>query len=293
MKLRAYHQSDIPELTSLVNDALRGSYEFIPRAEKDVQERLAGASCILLATDDEDRIAGFAYLRQDWYGETLTFSVRPGANQEEVADLLLPIIEPQNKTGIVSTSMEPHNHARLALFTARGYIRESSLYQLIAHLDHPLPLPQVPASYDVRSLRPDEEDALIELANAAYQGERLRPGILARWKEGDPTFDSDLVQVAEYEGQLTALVAARSDRAYNEHYCGRRGYLGPAGTLPTHRGHNLSKSLTARAMNLLRERGLGTACLHTWDKNPSALAVARSLGFSIAHELIILAKTLA
>jgi GNAT superfamily N-acetyltransferase len=291
MNLRQYHESDIPELTSLVNEAQRGSYEFIPRTERDVEERLAGASCVLLATAEEDRIAGFAYLRQDWYGETLTLSVRVDGSQDEIADLLLPIIEPQNKTGTVSTSIEPHNQARLALFTAKGYTRESSLYQLIAQLDHPLPLPLVPAGYNVRSLRPDEEEAFIRLANASYQGERLRPGILARWKEGDPTFDSDLVQVAEYEGQLTALVAARSDLAYNEHYGGRRGYLGPAGTLPTHRGHNLSKALTARALNLLRERGLGTACLHTWDKNPSALAVARSLGFSIAHELIILAKT--
>ncbi|MFU8795820.1 MAG: GNAT family N-acetyltransferase [Dehalococcoidia bacterium] len=291
MRIRPYHESDIAELTDLVNEAQRESYEFIARTERDVQERLSGASCVLLAIDEEDSIAGLAYLRQDWYGETLTLSVRWGRSQDEIADLLLPIIEPQNKTGVVSTSIEPQNQARLALFTSRGYTRESSLYQLIARLDHPLAPPQVAAGYVVRSLSPDEEEAFIRLANASYEGERLRPGILARWKEGDPTFDSDLIQVAEYEGQLVALVAARSDLAYNRHYGGRRGYLGPAGTLPTHRGNNLSKALTARAMNLLRERGMQTACLHTWDKNPSALAVATSLGFRVEHEFIILHKT--
>ena len=290
MKLRPYGESDIPELTELVNEALRGSHEFIPRTERDIQERLAGASCILLAADEDDRIAGLAYLRQDWYGETLTLSVRSGRSQDEVADLLVPIIEPQNKTGIVTTSIESQNQARLALFAARGYTRESSLYQLVAPLEHPLALPQVAAGYVVRSLRPDEEEAFIRLANASYQGERLRPGILARWKEGDPTFDSDLIQVAECEGQLVALVAARSDSAYNRLYGGRRGYLGPAGTMPAHRGNNLSKALTARAMNLLRERGMQTACLHTWDKNPSALAVATSLGFRVNHEFIVLHK---
>jgi len=217
MNLRQYRESDIPELTDLVNEAQQGSSEFIPRTEKDVQERLAGASCVLLATDDDDSIAGFAYLRQDWYAETVTLSVRPGHSQDEIADLLLPIIEPQNKTGVVSTSIEPQNQSRLNLFAARGYARESSLYRLIAPLDRPLAVPQVAAGYVVRSLRADEEEAFIKLANAAYQGERLRPGILARWKEGDATFDTDLIQVAEYEGELVALVVAKSDLMYNMH----------------------------------------------------------------------------
>ncbi len=290
MNPRQYRESDIPELTNLVNEAQRGSSEFIPRNEKDVQERLAGASCVLLAEDEQGAIAGFAYLRQDWYAETVTLSVRPGHSQDEIADLLLPIIEPQNKTGVVSTSIEPQNQSRLNLFAARGYAIESSLYRLIAPLDRPLAVPQVATGYVVRSLRADEEEAFIKLANAAYQGERLRPGVLARWKEGDPTFDSNLIQVAEYEGELVSLVVAKSDLMYNKHYNARRGYLGPAGTLPTHRGNNLSKALTARAMNLLRERGMDTACLHTWDKNPSAMAVATSLGFRVDHELIILAK---
>lgn len=291
MKIRPYRETDIPEITGLVNDVLRGSHEFIPRAEEEMRERLAGASCVLLARDEEEHIAGLAYLRQDWYGETLTLSILPGCNQDEIAGLLLPIIEPQNKTGTVSTGADPGDQATLALFNSRGYTRESSLCQLIARLDYPRALPQVGAGYIVRSLRPDEEDELVRLANAAYQGERLRPGILARWKEGDPAFDADMVQVAEYDGQLVALVAARSDGAFNRHYHAKRGYLGPAGTLPAHQGNNLSKALTARAMNVLRERGMQTACLHTWDRNSPAVAVAISLGFRVEHEFLILQRT--
>lgn len=287
MKIRPYRETDIPELTGLINEALRGSHEFIPRREEDIQERLAGASCVLLATDEEEHIAGLAYLRQDWYGETLALNIRPGYSQDEIAGLLLPIIEPQNKTGTVNTGIELEDRARLALFNARGYTRESSLCQLIARLDYPRALPEVADGYIVRSLRPDEEEAFIALANAAYQGERLRPGILARWKEGDPEFDSDLIQVAEYEGHLVALVAARSDGAFNTQYHARRGYLGPAGTLWAHRGRNLSKALTARAMNMLSDRGMETACLHTWDRNISAMAIARSLGFRVEHEFVI------
>lgn len=292
MKLRSHCESDIPELVSLLNEADRGSYEFIPYTEETVRAELTRASTVLLATDEQDRIVGLAYLRQDWYGETVTLCAQPGPEQEEIGDLLLPVIEPDNKTGSVSTSIDPMDQERLAFFSARGYRTESSLYQMTAELDRSQPVPQVPEGYLIRSLKPNEEDALIRLANAAYRGERLRPGILDKWRAQDPNFSIDWVQVTEYEGELVAVVAARSDREYNEHYHANRGYLGPAATLPAHRGKDLSKALTARAMNFLRERGMQTVCLYTWEGNPPALGVTKDLGIRLGHEWKIVRKTL-
>ncbi|TET50852.1 MAG: GNAT family N-acetyltransferase, partial [Dehalococcoidia bacterium] len=284
MQLRPYRESDIPELVSLLNEAERGSYEFIPYTEEDVRVRLTGASCVLLAEDEQRQMVGLAYLRQDWYGETVSFYVRPGSSREEVADLLLPVIEPENKTGSLSTGIDSLDQDRLAFFTARGYGEEGSLYQMVAQLDHLRPLPQLAEGYLMRSLKPHEEETLIRLANAAYEGERLRPGILDRWKKEDPAFGTDWIQVAEYEGELVALVVARSEREYNEHYHASRGYLGPAGTLPAHRGKDLVKALTARAMNFLHERAMQTVCLQTWHGNLPALAVIKALGFRLDHE---------
>jgi len=291
MKLREYRESDLPQLVSLQNEADRNSYEFIPYDEEDIRARLTGASTALVATDVKDQIVGLAYLRQDWYGETVTIPVRPGPNENHIRDLLLPAIEPLNKTGTISTSIDNADQNRLAYFTARGYAPESALYQMIADLDRPPPPQHLPEGYLLRSLRPDEEEALIRLANAAYHGDRLRPGILDRWKKEDPDFEVEWVQVAEYEGKLVALVAARSDRDYNEHYNARRGYLGPAGTLPAHRGKDLSKALTARAMSFLRERDMQTACLHTWAGNPPAVKLTKDLGFRLDHEWKIMHKS--
>jgi len=292
MKLRPYCENNVPEIVSLLNEAYRESYEFIPNTEETVRARLAGASSVLLTADEQDRIVGLAYLRQDWYGETVTLCARPGPKKDEIGDLLLARIEPENKTGDVSTSIDTMDGERFTFFAARGYEPESSLYQMLADLERSLPLPPPPDGYVIRSLRPDEEEALIRLANTAYEGERLRPGILARWSAEDPIFGVDLVHVAEYGGELVALVAGRSDRDYNQYYHARRGYLGPAATLSAHRGRGLSKVLTAQAMHSLRERAMRTVCLHTWEGNRPAVKLTEDLGFRVGHAYRILHKTL-
>ena len=291
MNLRPYCDNDIAEIVNLLNEANATSYEFIPGTEEGVQARLTGASSVLLATDERDQLLGLAYLRQDWYGETITLAVRPGPVKDDIPDILLAAIEPQNKTGDVSTSIDAADNQRLSFFAARGYEPESSLYQLVANLDKLPPVPAPPSDYIIRSLRSGEEEALIRLANSAYDGERLRSGILARWSADDPVFDLDLVAVAEHRGDLVALVAGRSDRDYNQYYQSHRGYLGPAGTLPQHRSKGLGKILTARAMQVLHERGMQAVCLHTWGGNRPALNLTRDLGFRVGHEYKILHKT--
>jgi GNAT superfamily N-acetyltransferase len=291
MKLRPYCDNDIAEIVSLLNEANGSSYEFIPGTEEGVRARLTGASSVLLATDEQHRVLGLAYLRQDWYGETITLAVRAGLVKDDIASLLLAAIEPQNKTGDVSTSVDSSDSERFSFFATRGYQPESTLYQLLAELEELPPVPAPPSDYIIRSLRADEEEALIRLANTAYDGERLRPGILARWSADDPVFDLDLVAVAEHKCELVALVAGRSDRDYNQYYHAHRGYLGPAGTLPEHRGKGLGKILTARAMQVLRERGMQAVCLHTWGGNRPALNLTRDLGFRVGHEYRILHKT--
>jgi ribosomal protein S18 acetylase RimI-like enzyme len=87
-----------------------------------------------------------------------------------------------------------------------------------------------------------------------------------------------------------AAVVARSDREYNEYFHANRGYLGPAATLPGYRAKGLSQTLTAQAMNFLRERGMRTVCLHTWERNQPAVRLTKNLGFRVVHEWRILAK---
>ncbi len=290
MKLQAYHKKVLPEVLSLLNETEAGSHEFIPYGEESLQAELKRASSVLLAADDQDRIIGLAYLSQQWYGETVTLHVGPGPGQWEAGDLLISGLEPQNQTHELSTSVEAFDHERLAFFLEKGYCSNSSLYQMTADLDHRRSRPHLPADCTIDSLRTDEEEAFIQVANTAYTAERLRPGILAQWQAQDPDFSTAWVQVARCYGQLVATVVARSDREYNQYFQANRGYLGPAATLPSYRGKGLSQALTARAMDFLRERGMGTVCLYTWEGNHPAVRLTTNLGFRVAHEWKILSK---
>jgi ribosomal protein S18 acetylase RimI-like enzyme len=290
MRLQPYRQKVLPKVLSLLNEAEAGSHEFIPYGEESLRAELKGASSVLLATDDQDRITGFAYMGQQWYGETVTLHVRPGPKQWEAGDLLLSALEPRHQTDELSTLAETFDHERLAFFLERGYGSDSSLYQMTADLDRRRRGRRLPAGCTIGSLKNDEEEALIQLANAAYAGERLRPGILAQWQAQDPDFSTDWVQIARCDGQLVASVVARSDREYNEYFHANRGYLGPAATLPGYRGKGLSQALTVRAMNFLRERGMRTVCLYTWEGNQSAVRLTTNLGFRVAHQWKIFSK---
>jgi GNAT superfamily N-acetyltransferase len=290
MKLQPYRETILPEVVSLANEAEAGTYEFIPYSEEGLQAELKEASSVLLSTDDQGRVAGLAHLSRQWFGETFTLYFRPGPGQWEVADLLLAALEPRTQTDELSTSVEPSDRERLDFFLGRGYRTGSSLYQMTANLDRRRRLPRLRAGCIIDGLKADEEEALIRLANTAYAGERLRPGILARWQAQDPGFSADWVKVVRCDGNLVAAVAARSDREYNEYYRANRGYLGPAATLPDYRGKGLSQALTARAMNFLRERGMPSVCLYTWEGNKPAVKLTTNLGFRVAHEWKILGK---
>ena len=72
----------------------------------------------------------------------------------------------------------------------------------------------------------------------------------------------------------------------------KRGYLGPAATLPEFRNKHLASALTARAMNFLFEKGMDSVRLGTSEQNVSSIALLRSLGFQVDIVRKILRKNL-
>lgn len=294
MRLRRYQEADLPRLVSLLNEAYQGRrHEFIPYTEARLKEELQEAVSILLAVGEHDEPLGMALLRREWYGEEIEVCVRPGPQQIESEAQLLEVIEREAVGDQVTLVIDAEDWERIAAFPSRGYEIDGGLYQLIAELKGLRPLPLVPQSYLLRTLQPDEEDALIEVVNTAYRSsDRLRPGVLSKWRLEDPNFSEEWVQVAEYEGQIVAAVVARSDREFNEHYHAIRGYLGPAATLPAHAGKGLGKALTAQAMNFLFEQGMEAVSLFILEDNVAALSVVKSLGFHIGHHWKFLCKTL-
>lgn len=287
--VRRYRETDLPQLVDLLNRACRDDHEFVPKSEGVFAEELGGADAILVAVGPSGQILGMCLLRRAWYGEELELHALSSSVRREVEERLMAEIEPQSHTGELTALVDAGDEERSRFFSARGYRRESHFYQMIAELS-PSRTPSAPEGYLLRSLRPDEECAFVRMVNEAYSGERLDAGVLAGWKAEDPVFDEGCVHVAEKENRLVAAVVARSDWEYNAHYGAKRGYLGPAATLPAHRGVGLGRALTAQAMVVLGQRGMRTACLYTWQGNAAALRLTRHLGFRIGHEWAILRK---
>ncbi|MEM3090511.1 MAG: GNAT family N-acetyltransferase, partial [Candidatus Bathyarchaeia archaeon] len=135
----------------------------------------------------------------------------------------------------------------------------------------------------IRSLKLSEEKVLVETVNIGYGWERLREGFIAEWKAEHPPFDESWVHVAEIDGKIVSAVASRPDTKYNNYFKAKRGYLGPAVTLPEYRGRNLASALTRRAMNFLYEKGMDSVALHTAENNKPSVALLKNLGFEVRY----------
>jgi len=72
----------------------------------------------------------------------------------------------------------------------------------------------------------------------------------------------------------------------------KRGYLGPAATLPEFRNKHLASALTAKAMNFLFEKGMDSVRLGTSEQNISSITLLRNLGFQVDIVRKILRKEL-
>lgn len=128
--------------------------------------------------------------------------------------------------------------------------------------------------------------------NAGFGWERLKMGIIQEWKDDCPPFTEEWVHVAESINKLVSVVASRPDANYNKNFKGKRGYLGPAATLPEFRGKKLASILTLRAMNLLFEKGLDCVALYTAEQNVASTTLLKKLGFEIGHHWKFMRKNL-
>jgi ribosomal protein S18 acetylase RimI-like enzyme len=154
------------------------------------------------------------------------------------------------------------------------------------------PIPQVAEGTKLRSLRPDEEKELVAVTNTGFGWQRLEPGDLETWKSEDPPFSEDWVQVAEVDETIVSAVVAKPDTDCIKYLHLKRGYLGPAATLPEFRNKHLASALTARSMNFLFEKGMDSVRLGTSEQNVSSIALLHTLGFQVDIVRKILRKKL-
>ena len=96
--------------------------------------------------------------------------------------------------------------------------------------------------------------------------------------------------MAESEGRILSVVVAWPAVKFNQFFGAKRGYLGPAATVPEYRSKSLASALTVRAMNFLCEKGMNTVVLHTSEQNVPSVTLLKKIGFEVGHHIKFLRK---
>jgi len=293
IQISEFANKHIPIIIRLLNEEYSNSYDFIPFNEERIRSQIRRRDLkILVAEENGDALGLVATYAEERSEENIFWlAARKGQNQGTIENMLVNEIEKNVKGDTISTTIDDGS-PRIRDWTKRGYTLELGFLRMFAKLDGAKPIPKVSEGIKIRSLRLNEEEKLVAVVNTGFGWQRLESGILENWKSEDPPFNENWVQVAEFNDRILSAVVARPDTDYIKYLHLQRGYLGPAVTLPEFRNKHLASALTARAMNLLFEKGMNSVRLGTSEQNTSSITLLRSLGFQVGIVRKIMRKNL-
>ncbi|MGC8895676.1 MAG: GNAT family N-acetyltransferase [Candidatus Bathyarchaeia archaeon] len=293
IRIRCFDGKDLSILVKLLNEKYADSYEFVPYTVDGLLSQIKEDNLKVLVAEENGEVLGSAAYHEGHWGEEMEWlAVSKIPKQKLVKDALVSEVEKQVKSEAVFTAVDAESQ-EIKEWVERGYKAEGGLYHMIARLEGLKPLPKIPEGTILRSLKPDEEEKFVETVNAGFGHERVTMGSIARWKSEFPPFNEEWIHVAEFDNKIVSVVVSRLDAEYNKFFNGKRGYLGPAATLPEHRGKNLASALTCRAMNFLHEKGMDSVALYTSEGNIPSITLLQRLGFKVGHHWTFMHKKLA
>jgi ribosomal protein S18 acetylase RimI-like enzyme len=283
IRIRSFDEKDLPKIVNLLNQAYQGTYEFTPYSENQLRSWIQRGNAKVLVAERQGEVLGTASYRESHWGEEIEWlAVKDFEDEKAIENALVEKIEKHVKGAEIFTAVDAGS-PKITDWIKRGYAAEGGLYHMVAQLDGLRQIPKIPEGITLRSLKPEEEKEFVEAVNAGFGWERVKVGIIQRWKDECPPFTENWIHIAEANGKIVSTVASRPDAEYNEYFEGKRGYLGPAATIPEYRGKNLASALTCRAMNFLYMRGYNSVALYTAEQNIPSVTLLQKLGFCIVH----------
>lgn len=293
IQILKFESRHLPTIVRFLNEEYRDSQEFIPYTEGRVLSQIRRRDLKILVAEENGNVLGLVGTHLEERGEENIswLAADEGPNRRIIENTLVNEVEKNAKGDTVTTTIE-EGSPRINDWINRGYVLNPGWLRMSAKLDRLKPIPRVSEGIKLRSLRPDEEEKLIEVVNTGFEWQRLELGDLETWKSEDPPFNEDWVQVAEIDERIVSAVVAKPDTDYNGYLHLNRGYLGPATTLPEFRNKHLASALTTQAMNFLFKKGMNSVRLGTSEQNVSSITLLRSLGFQVDIVRKILRKKL-
>jgi len=283
-KIAEFTDEDLPSIVELLNEEYRNSNEFIPFDKERVLSQIRRRHLAILVVKEKSKVLGIiaTHLHENSEKDISWLAAIRGPKQETIESTLITEIEKDPTVKTIVTSIDEKN-PKINNWIKRGYELQPGFQRMSAKLNDTIPIPKIATDVILRSLRNDEEKEFIEAVNAGFGWQRLELGDLAIWKSEDPPFDENWVQLAEIGGKIASTVVAKPDTDAIKYMHLKRGYLGPAATLPEFRNRHLASALTARSMNFLLEKGMNSVRLGTAEQNVSSNALLRSLGFRVEN----------
>jgi ribosomal protein S18 acetylase RimI-like enzyme len=269
-------------MIAIADEASSGSYEFTPFTKADFEPWRPND--FVLVEEVGDSITGCAVIELKAHkneAEITTLAAKPEFTTAEAEGPLFQASEEWVANAKTIAYFVPTEDPRINWLSERGYSTEPGFCHFVAPLN---PLPSEPKKprpngFQIRSMKPNEEDTVIRAVNEAYGYERLTRSHFERWRNQIPMFSEDWILLAFVDGEVAGAVCASQDVRYNQTYNKRRGYLGPGATLPKFRRKGINKTLNWYAMKFLRGRGMDEVSLYTAESNVEVHRLCNSLGY--------------
>ena len=293
IQILKFESRHLPTIVRFLNEEYRDSHEFIPYTEERVLSQIRRRDLKILVAEENGNMLGLVGTHLEERGEENIswLAADEGPNRRIIENTLVNEVEKNAKGDTVTTTIE-EGSPRINDWINRGYVLNPGWLRMSAKLDRLKPIPEIAEGIKLRNLKSEEEEELVALMNTGFGWQRTELGVLGKWKSDDPPFSEDWVQVAEVDERIVSAVVAKPDTDYVKYLHLKRGYLGPAATLPEFRNKHLASALTVRAMNFLFEKGIGSVRLGTSEQNVSSITLLRSLGFQVDIVRKILRKKL-
>ncbi|MBV7339182.1 GNAT family N-acetyltransferase [Chloroflexi bacterium TSY] len=245
--------------------------------------------------DENGKVLGFALVDPKY--SRLNFEISPHPQSDELADEMIAWAAIQlQKAGChsISTGCRSDNSERIAIVQRNGFMRKpGETIHLERSLATPIPTPQLPQGFTIRSVRGEEEvEQIVELHRAAFGTDNMTvEQRLSMMRVPDYERALDLLAVAP-DGTLASFCVGGISHEDNARTGQNEGWLDPVGTHPKFRRRGLASALMLEGLTLLKERGVEVATTNTWGENNAMKRTAESVGFSVASTTSWYTKTI-
>ncbi|MGI0487599.1 GNAT family N-acetyltransferase [Pantanalinema rosaneae CENA516] len=295
-------ETDLPAIVELINtcNAIDQLDQVVTVA--DLQHSLDNPDPdsideLRLWSDAEGRLIGYSRLHilpatttaQEGFFNT---KVHPDARYQGVEDQILAWAEATfrdvgrslNLPLYLRTGARDSQIEQRTWLEQQGFSVARCFYRMARSLADPIPTPQFPAGFTVRSVQPEDLSAWVEMFNQTFIDHWNHHPMTAerrqRWLTR-PDYDPELDQLAiAPDGTLAAFYFNLIDQEDNRWTGRQEGWIGDLGTRRGFRRLGLGRAMLLMGMHQLKAKGMNTALLSVDAQNPSrAFNLYESEGF--------------